>query len=97
MGKSINKVFVPPKVMNEIWDNGQASQYLIQRVAPYIHPWNESTLFSIDRLCQDIGWHPEYDFAAAVEQTWRWYRETALYREPAFDWSPEDELLARLT
>lgn len=96
MGKPVNKVFVPPDVMDDIWDSGKASQYLIQRVAPYIHPWNESTLFSIDRLRSDIGWQPEYNFAAAVEQTWQWYRDTDLYKSPTFDWTPEDELLARL-
>ena len=96
MDTKVTKVFVPPTVMEEIWDEGRASQYLIQRLAPYIHPWNQNTVLSVDRLRSDIGWQPQYSFAAAVAQTYEWYRGSDLPETLAFDFSPEDDLLTRL-
>jgi len=96
LGVTPRKVFVPPDVMNEIWGAGRPSRYLIQRLAPNIHPWNESTLFSIDRLRRDVGHEPEFTFPAAVEQTWQWFRAEGLDATMTFDFAPEDELLARL-
>ncbi len=96
METTVEKVFVPSSVMDEIWDAGRASSYLIQRVAPYIHPWNESTLFSIERLKKDIDWQPAYSFPEAVAQTWKWFCDSALPGTLGFDYAPEDELLERL-
>jgi nucleoside-diphosphate-sugar epimerase len=71
-------------------------QQMIQRLAPYIHRWNESTVFSIERLRRDIGWGPAYTFRTAVEQTYEWYRSEGLHESLDFDWSWEDRLLGRL-
>ena len=71
-------------------------QQLIQRLAPYIHRWNESTVFSIERLRRDIGWEPAYTFRSAVEHTYEWYRSEGLFESRSFDWSWEDRLLERL-
>jgi nucleoside-diphosphate-sugar epimerase len=70
--------------------------HLIQKLAPHLHRWNESTLFDIDRLRRDIGWEPEYCFRGMVEQTWDWFRSEGLDRTARFDFGYEDELLARL-
>jgi nucleoside-diphosphate-sugar epimerase len=73
-----------------------ALQRILQRLAPHLHHWNASVLFGIERLKQDVGWRPEYSFAGAVEQTWRWMRDSGLDQSLAFDFSMEDELLARI-
>lgn len=69
---------------------------LVQRLAPNLHRWDSSTLFSIERLRQDIGWTPEYTFPAMVEQTYDWFRREGLDQSLRFDWTFEDQLLAHL-
>lgn len=66
---------------------------LVQRIAPNLHRWNSSTMFSIERLKADIGWVPEYTFAAMVEQTYEWFCREGLDKSLAFDWTFEDALL----
>ena len=69
---------------------------LIQRLAPNLHRWNRSVLFSVERLKDDIGWKPEYTFRGAVEQTWDWFRSEGLHESRDFDFTFEDQLLERL-
>lgn len=69
----------------------QLSQ-LVQHLAPNIHHWNASTVFSIDRLRTDVGWAPEHTFATMVEDTFRWWHDAGLADQP-HDWSFEDNLL----
>lgn len=69
---------------------------LIQRLGPNIHNWNESTFFSVDRLAEDVGFRPAYTFAAAVEQTYEWFRREGLADILDFDFSWEDHMLQRL-
>lgn len=121
-GASPEKVFVPPEVMDDLWDckievkgkpmranvDTRAGDYdprmmqlhrlatLIPRLAPNLHRWNRSVLFSVDRLKRDIGWAPEYTFPSAVEQTWDWFRAEGLDRSREFDFTFEDQLLERL-
>jgi nucleoside-diphosphate-sugar epimerase len=71
-------------------------QQLIQRLAPYIHRWNNSAVFSVDRLRRDAGWEPDYTFRAAVEQTYEWYRSEGLFEARHFDFRWEDALLEQL-
>jgi len=71
-------------------------QRILQRLAPHLHHWNRSVFFSIDQLREDTGWKPEYTFASACEQTWEWMRAEKLDETLQFDFSFEDELLARL-
>jgi len=66
---------------------------LVQRLAPHIHHWNQSVVFGIDRLRDDVGWRPELTFPAAVEHTYAWFRQQRLHETLAFDWSWEDQLL----
>ncbi len=66
---------------------------LVQQIAPNIHHWDRSALFSIDKLRRHVGWEPELSFPAAVERTWRWYRSQGLDETQAFDFGFEDELL----
>jgi nucleoside-diphosphate-sugar epimerase len=72
----------------------QLSQ-LVQHLAPNIHHWDRSTVFSIDRLRQDIGWEPEHTFSSMVEDTFRWWSTTDHPTQP-HDWTFENNLLAEL-
>lgn len=72
----------------------QLSQ-LVQHLAPNIHHWNRSTVFSIDRLRADIGWEPDHTFTSMVEETHAWWRGTDLPTAPK-DWTFEDNLLSVL-
>jgi len=100
IGVEPRRVYVPAPVMDELWSADPASvhraSHLIQKVAPHIHRWNSSVFFSVDRLCADIGWEPEYSFRAAVEQTYDWYRRENLDKTREFDFTFEDQLLVRL-
>lgn len=100
VGVDPERVYVPPAVMDELWDGDaktvSGAAVLIQKVAPHIHRWNSSVFFSVDRLRGDIGWEPEYGFRAAVEQTYEWFRREGLDQTRAFDFSFEDGLLERL-
>ncbi len=69
----------------------QLSQ-LVQHLAPNIHDWNRSTVFSIDRLRHDVGWEPQHTFASMVDDTFRWWHDAGLADQP-HDWSFEDQLL----
>ncbi len=70
---------------------------LIQRLAPNIHNWNASTIFSIDRLAEDVGFIPAYSFAAAVEQTYEWFQNEKVIDRLNIDYTWEDEMLKRLS
>ena len=69
---------------------------IVQRLAPHLHHWNRSVFFGIDRLRRDVGWEPEYTFQGAVEQTWEWMQSEGLHETRDFDFSGEDELIARI-
>lgn len=100
VGVEARRIHVPPSVMDELWAGDpqtvNRAAHLVQRVAPHIHHWNASVFFSVDRLRQDIGWEPEYRFAAAVQQTYEWFRREGLDESSEFDFGFEDELVARL-
>ncbi|MGI9624206.1 MAG: NAD-dependent epimerase/dehydratase family protein [Acidimicrobiales bacterium] len=66
---------------------------LVQRLAPNIHRWNANVCFSIDRLRVDTGWSPALDFPAAVEDTYRWYEDSAVSASADFDFAFEDDLV----
>ena len=67
--------------------------FLVQRLAPHLHRWNRSVVFSTSRLREDVGWKPEYGFESAVEQTYAWFRRERLHETMRFDWAWEDQLL----
>jgi nucleoside-diphosphate-sugar epimerase len=71
-------------------------QRLIQRIAPNLHRWNRSVVFSTARLQEDVGWKPEYTFRSAVAQTWDWMQSERRHETLDFDYGFEDELLRRL-
>ena len=66
---------------------------LVQQIAPNIHHWDRSALFSIDKLRRHVGWEPELTFRASVERTWRWYQAEGLPESQRFDFGFEDELI----
>ncbi len=96
LGIEPNKVFVPDQIMDELWAKTERDRPLIQRLAPYIHHWNESTIFSIEKLRDHLGFQPHYTFEGAVEQTYDWFLQEGLDKTLEFDFSSEDHLLARL-
>jgi nucleoside-diphosphate-sugar epimerase len=66
---------------------------LIQRLAPNLHRWNRSVLFSIERLRRDSGWSPDFSFGAMVEETYDWFRRHRIADTVSFDFSWEDALV----
>ncbi|HLY81912.1 MAG TPA: SDR family oxidoreductase [Acidimicrobiales bacterium] len=70
---------------------------LIQKLAPNLHRWNSNVVFSTDRLRRDAGWEPDYTFRSMVEQTYGWFRGEGLHTTRQFDFTFEDQLLARLS
>ena len=70
---------------------------LVQHLAPNIHHWNKSTVFSIDRLRNDIGWEPRHTFESMVDHTFGWYHDAGLAHTQAVDWGFEDSILATLS
>jgi nucleoside-diphosphate-sugar epimerase len=69
---------------------------LVQRIAPHLHRWNRNVVFGIDRLRRDVGWTPEFSFPAAVEHTYRWFRDSGRHTSLQFDFGWEDELIRRV-
>ena len=69
---------------------------LIQKLQPNLHRWDQSTIFSIDRLRRDADWEPEYEFRGMIEQTYRWFRDEGLDETRDFDFGFEDDLLERI-
>ncbi len=69
---------------------------LVQHLAPNIHWWDQSTVFSIDRLRTDIGWEPQHNLQSMTEHTYQWFCDTGLDRSATYDWGLEDDILAHL-
>jgi len=94
LGIEARKVFVADTIMDEI--GGRPGRPLIQRLAPDVHRWDESTVFSIDKLRAHTGWEPIYTLEGMIAQTYEWFCNEGLQRTLDFDFSWEDELLSRL-
>jgi len=69
---------------------------LVQHLAPNIHWWDQSTVFSIDRLRNDIGWEPRRDLRSMTEHTYAWFTDTGLATTATYDWDLEDDILNHL-
>jgi len=69
---------------------------LVQRIAPHLHHWNKSVVFGIDRLRKDVAFEPAFSFAGAVADTWDWFRRERIDEKREFDFTLEDELLAKI-
>jgi len=79
-------------VMRQRW---QLSM-LVQRMAPNLHRWNHSVLFSVDRLREDVGWRPAHRLRQMVEETYGWWRHLPAGERATFDFGWEDALAGRL-
>ncbi len=66
---------------------------LVQQIAPHVHRWNRSVVFSIDKLRRHTGWEPQLSLPRAVERTFQWYRDSGLAETQTFDFGFEDELI----
>ena len=69
---------------------------LVQHLAPNLHHWNRSTIFSIERLRADAGWEPEHTFESMVDDTYRWYRDAGLGTTQDVDWTFENAIVKLL-
>ena len=94
VGVELKKVFVPAEIMDEV--SPAARRPLIQRLAPYIHRWDESTVFGIAKLRDHLGYEPFYTFETAVQQTYEWFMSQGLDKQREYDFSEEDELIKRV-
>lgn len=79
--------------ISQIMINRFMLSMLVQQIAPHIHHWDRSALFSVDKLRRHCGWEPELSFSRAVERTWEWYLSEGLPDSQHFDFSFEDELI----
>ena len=78
---------------NPILVNRFMMTMLVQQIAPHLHHWNRSAVFSVDKLRRHVGWEPEYTFRGAVEHAWQWYQSSDRPESQQFDFSFEDELI----
>ena len=69
---------------------------LVQRLAPNLHRWNRSVVFSVDRLRADIGWAPEYSLAGMVDHVHRWMLAEGLDQSLDLDFTFEDQIAAHV-
>ena len=94
VGVEPQKVFVPAEIMDE--SSLATRRPLIQRLAPYIHRWDESTVFGMEKLRDHLGYEPFYTFETAVQQTYEWFMSQGLDKQREYDFSEEDELIKRV-
>ncbi|MBH75052.1 MAG: hypothetical protein CL896_04590 [Dehalococcoidia bacterium] len=92
---SPDKIFIPSDIMDRMAID--VRQTLIQRLAPYIHPWDHSTIFSIDKLCKHLQYEPEYNLESAMAQTFEWFQSNNMHNTRQYDFSDEDELINTLS
>ncbi len=90
-----DKLFIPSDVMEQM--PMEIRQTLIQRLAPYIHRWDHSTLFSMTKLKEHIGYEPEYTFQSAVEQTYKWFVDNDIENQRDYDFSDEDRIIEQIS
>ena len=67
---------------------------LVQHLAPNLHWWNQSTVFSVERIRAEVGWEPQHGIESMVENTYAWFRHAGLHESREYDWGFEDRLLA---
>jgi nucleoside-diphosphate-sugar epimerase len=94
IGVEPQKVFVPATIMDEA--SPDERRPLIQRLAPYIHNWDESTIFGISKLRDHLGYEPFYTFETAMQQTYEWFMSQGLDKKREYDFSGEDNLINRV-
>jgi nucleoside-diphosphate-sugar epimerase len=94
IGVEPQKVFVPATIMDEA--SPDERRPLIQRLAPYIHNWDESTIFGIGKLRDHLGYEPFYTFETAMQQTYEWFMSQGLDKKREYDFSGEDNLINRV-
>ncbi len=66
---------------------------LEQPVYPYA--WDFSRIFSCDKIAEHLGWRPEINLRAGLEDCYRWYKEAGLDKHP-WDFSYEAKVAATI-
>lgn len=94
VGVEPNKIFIPPDIMDVM--ETSVRQTLIQKLAPYIHKWDHSTIFSVKKLQDHLGYEPYYNFESAMKHTYEWFLSNNLQNERKYDFSDEDKILNSL-
>lgn len=92
VGVEIQKLFMPGHLMDNA--SPELRRPLIQRLAPYIHRWDSSTVFSIRKLSEHLQYEPFYSFKSAMQQTYDWFISNGLHKTREYDFSMEDELIS---
>ena len=59
-------------------------------------PWYKSNVFSTAKFATHTGFRQEHTFAAAVADTYEWFRREGLHENYGWDWSHEDAVIQRL-
>lgn len=108
-GVPAKKVFVPPHIMDEyapdgVLDGGRlglplvpsSGRSVIPRLAPHIHGWRASVLFSTRKLQDDLSYEHLHTFKSGEAQTYEWFQREGLVDKLQLDFSAEDALLAIL-
>lgn len=95
VGVNSDKLFVPADTMDSM--PMEIRQTLIQRLAPYIHRWDQSTVFSINKLRDHLQFEPEYNLESAMEQTYEWFVRENIRDQRGYDFSDENAIINNLS
>ena len=61
---------------------------MLEKLAPieaaeiFDYGWQESDVYSTEKLRHELGWSPRYDMQGGLKMTYRWWLEQGLDREP---------------
>ena len=58
--------------------------------------WQESLVYSNEKLRHELEWLPRYDIRSGVEMTYKWWLDQGMDKEP-WDFSSDDQALAWLS
>ena len=94
VGKTANKVFVPPDLADDAYAN--MPYPLMQRHGVRLVDWRKNSVFSTRKFEEHVGYVQEHSFKDGMAETYEWYRREGLLEKSDFDFSHEDKLLARL-
>ncbi len=94
VGVKPDKIFMGPEVTTEVY---QTFPYqIMHRSQVAASPWYKSNVFSTKKFTDHTGFRQSHTFAAAVEDTYEWFRSADLHKTYNWDFSHEDAIIERL-
>lgn len=94
VGVTPEKIFMPHDVTTEVY---QTFPYpIMHRSQVAQSPWYKSNVFSTKKFADHTGFRQEHTFAAAVEDTYEWFRRAGIHENYNWDFSHEDATIQRL-